>query len=395
MKLPGINTDKSEEEVAVMKQSPRMMILTAGYGDGHLQASRALKQSFIDQGVKEVTIIDLMKEAHPLLNTITTKLYVTSTTTSKYGLDYYGWSYYITRDTKHDSSWNKYMNFLGKKKLKEIIRQVRPDAVINAFPFGAAQEIGREMGIPTFTVVTDYALHSRWLHKDTDKYYVATAELEKEILSKGITPEQIEVSGIPIRSAFYNINSHAASSLHKELNPGKKIVLISAGSYGVLSKIDEMAESLLAQCDCQLAIVCGRNRKLQDKLNTVFARNTKVHIFGFVEHIHELMAISSCIVTKAGGLTLSEALTLQLPVFIFKPFAGQEKENALYFENKGIAQISHSTKELEEQIVRFLSDGSAALAMKRRMTALRRWEASDYIVRNILQTVEQKQLLPI
>lgn len=370
-------------------QHPRIMILTASYGEGHLQASNALKQRFLAHGIEEVHIVDLMKEAHPLLNTISMKLYIKSTQTPKYGLDYYGWSYYMTRDTKPEGSWNKYFNLLGKKKLKEMIQELRPDAVINTFPFGAAPEIGREASIPTFTVVTDYALHSRWIHPDNEKYYVATQELKQELLAKGLDDDQVQISGIPIRQAFTNV-SGAKNRFLDRIDPNKKTVLILAGSYGVLNHIEDMANALRKRGDCELAIVCGRNRKLENKLSEMFATDSNVRIFGFVEHIHELMALSSCVVTKAGGLTLTEALALRLPIFIYKPLAGQEKENAVYFENKGMAKISNTTAELEQQIVQFLSDSSMPQQMKACMESVQKADAAEFIVQDVLKTVEHR-----
>ncbi|TVY07033.1 hypothetical protein FPZ49_26095 [Paenibacillus cremeus] len=111
--------------------------------------------------------------------------------------------------------------------------------------------------------------------------------------------------------------------------------------------------------------------------------------------MQELMALSSRIVAKAGGLTLTEALTLSLPVFIYKPFGGQEKENALFFQSKGIARISYSVQELEEQLLTFLSDEAYAKAMQLRMTPLRKVNAADRIVEDILQTMNQQLLLPV
>jgi processive 1,2-diacylglycerol beta-glucosyltransferase len=377
-----------------VKKNPRIMILTARFGDGHLQASRALKQSFNNQGIEDVTVIDLLQEAHPFLNTVSRKLYKTSTKTPKYGLDYYGWSYYLTRDVKHDRPWSRYFNYLGKKKLREIIHQEQPDAIINVFPFGAAPEIAHGLEIPTFTVITDYALHARWVHPRTDKYYVATNELKTELLTKGFENEQIEVTGIPIRTTFYQI-SKTENSFKWRLDPFKMTVMIAGGAYGVLDEIETMVNTLLSRADCQLVIVCGRNKKMEYSLRETFAGIHNVHIFGFVENIQELMAVSSCIVTKAGGLTLSEAIVLLLPVFIFKPFGGQEKENAMFFLSKGIAMVSNSNKELEEHINRFLSDDAYSKEMKRRMAAFRKEHAADNIVKDILLTISHKILQPV
>ncbi|OCT14364.1 hypothetical protein A8709_26465 [Paenibacillus pectinilyticus] len=291
-----------------------------------------------------------------------------------------------------DRPWSKYFNYLGEKKLREIIHQEQPDGIINVFPFGATPEIAQGFDIPTFTVLTDYALHARWFHPKTDKYYVATNELKSELLTKGFENEQIEVTEIPIRSAFYNVST-IHNSFIKQLDPFKKTVMIAAGAYGVLGEIEVMVKSLLSNSDCQIAIVCGRNHKMEKSLRETFEGINQVHIFGFVENIQELMAISSCLVTKAGGLTLSEALTLSLPVFIYKPFGGQE--NALYFVNKRIAMIAFNKSELEEQLISFLSDEKYTKEIKKRMIALRKKRAADNISKNILQTITTKILEPI
>ncbi|MFC5448613.1 MGDG synthase family glycosyltransferase [Paenibacillus aestuarii] len=376
------------------KPNPRIMILTAKFGEGHLQASQSLKQSFINQSVQDIRVIDLFQAAHPFFNEVSKKVYLTSMRTPKYGLDYYGWSYYITRYNKLDRPWTKYFNYIGEKKLREIIVQEQPDAIINVFPFGAAPEVAHKLDIPTFTVLTDYALHNRWVHPEMSKYYVATNELKDELVSQGFSQEQIEVTGIPIREAFYHV-SPQTNKYGQLLDPAKKTVMIAAGAYGVLDEIKEMVQFLLSQVDCQIAIVCGRNSKLEASLNEDFAAMNHVHIFGFVENIQDLMALSSCIVTKAGGLTLSEALSLALPVFIYKPFGGQEKENALFFLRSGIGKIAGTNQVLEEQLVQFLSDDSIAIEMKKRMQAIRKWHAADHIVQNILQTIASEQPQPV
>jgi processive 1,2-diacylglycerol beta-glucosyltransferase len=377
-----------------MKSISRIMILTASYGDGHIQAANALKQRLLFHGIRKVNIIDLMKEAYPLLNTITRTIYEKSTQTPAFGLDYYGWSYYLTRDSKQDGPWNKYFNLLGKKKLKEFIDLERPDAIINTFPFGAAQEAGRHMDIPTFTVVTDYALHSRWIHPDVQKYYVATEELKAELMNKGLAAGQVEVSGIPIRQAFQAI-SESRNTFHEILDPNKQTVLISAGSYGVFKHIEQMAEALVTKGNCQIAVVCGRNKKLQNKLSRLFSNHPNIHIFGFIERMHELMAVSSCILTKAGGLTLTESITMQLPIFIFKPLAGQEKENASFLAQKGVASISQSPKELENQLLQFLLNQTYAEQIKSKMAALRKEASADFIAKNVIQAIFSGALQPV
>lgn len=369
---------------------PRVMILTAGYGDGHYQVSHTLQRRFLYKGNENVQIVDLMKEAHPMLNTITRKLYHSSNLTSQYGLDFYGWSYYATRDAKPSGSLCKYFNILGKRKLNELIHAGKPDLIINTFPFGAAVETGRRLSIPVCTVITDYTLHGRWIHPEMDRYYVAAEEMKAEMIEKkALTPQQIKVTGIPVRAAF-NKGNKLRSRFKAAFKPFKDLILIFAGHYGGHQQAEELARILLASGNCQVAFVCGRNERMEQKLDTIFAGHPDVQVFGYVSHIEELMALASCVVTKAGGITLSEALALSLPVFIYRPFSGQEKENAKYFAEQGMAQIALSVRELGKQITSFLASPEALAAMKKRMSHLFHGDAAELIVEDITEMVNQK-----
>ena len=88
------------------------------------------------------------------------------------------------------------------------------------------------------------------------------------------------------------------------------------------------------------------------------------------------MEVSDLIITKAGGLTVSEALTKHLPLLIFKPIPGQEVENAQFVQRVGAGQVAGTEEELEQLLNRFLSypediermQGKAALALPGRST---------------------------
>lgn len=372
--------------------NPRVLILTASYGNGHIQASHAIQQQFIKQGIEQATIIDLMKEGHPFLNKITTSLYKKSPQSSRMGLDYYGWSYYLTRETKHTALFNRSMQVLGRKKLMEVIHQQRPDAVVNAFPFGAAPEVCSTLGIQNYTVITDYALHSTWIHPFVDKYYVATDDLKQDILSRGFAKERVEVSGIPIRKEFDEMSFNRGALMRKS---GKKTILIMAADSGAVSYIEEMLQTLLLLGSYRIMVVCGRNEKLKQRLELQYASFRHLKVLGYVDRIHELMSTSSCIITKAGGLTLTEAIALRLPIFIYKPYAGQERENALYLAGMGVASVSHHVEELSAQIQFLLTNPGLIEAVESRMIGLQKKHASALIVRDIIQTIDQKVSISI
>lgn len=393
-KSKSFQTDKLTGGIIVNIRHPRILIMTAGYGEGHLQVSHALKQGFLSKEIYSLHIVDLMKEAHPILNSVSSKLYQMSTYSSQFGLDYYGWSYYMTRDTNPIGSVNRYLNAIGKRKILEMIENARPDAIINTFPFGAVTETSRNFSIPTSTVITDYTLHSRWIHPDTDKYYVATEALESELIrDHGTAPDRICVTGIPVRAAFYHTATAATMFSPAEPRMARNRVLIMAGSFAVFHHIVELVQMLLEKGNCDIDLVCGRHDKMVMKLRSLFADRLDVNVLGYVEQMHELMAASSCIVTKAGGVTLSEALVLKLPVFIFKPYGGQERENAQFFQQNGLADIAYDTRELGEKMIHFLHDPAASERIRNKMASMDRGEAAKLIIEDTLLMIDERQRL--
>lgn len=364
-------------------QDLKILILYASYGDGHVQVSKALQQCFLENGNHHVLLIDLFARAHPVMNAVTRFAYLKSCTFSP---RLYGWSYYLTQNKRYNQTPAKWLNSFGIGALKEIIRVEKPDTVITTFPMLAMPELRKQTGlhIPIFTVLTDFVLHDRWIHPEIDKYFVANEELKTNIINKGIPAERIKVSGIPLRKAFrqpYNKNRIFQSC---GLAPSEKIVLIMAGAYGVLQNLKEICQALLHLEGIQILLVCGKNEALKERIEANFAQKPKIHIFGFIEHIQELMAISSCIVTKAGGITLSEALALHLPMVVFRPLPGQEKDNALFLEKKGAALIAYQLEELVKQVKQILDDRQLVCRMKEAIHALQKKDASETVVIEII-----------
>jgi len=363
----------------------KVLILYASYGDGHLQVAKVLQECFLEQGESQVLPVDLYASAYPLLNKLTRFMYLFS---SSYCPQLYGWSYYLTQNSWRRTSPVKILDLFGRRTLNKILREEKPDIVINTFPLSVVPEWRRRSGskIPVYTVITDFVLHDRWLHQEMDRYYVACPEIKEAMIKKGIQAERIKVSGIPLRKEFSRVQTLPRQQIYARygLEPGKKTVLLMAGAYGVLRHLEKIGRLLAHYDDIQVVLVCGKNKALREKMEAALGREKKIHIFGFVEQVHELMAISSCMVTKAGGITLSEALALSLPVVIFQPLPGQEKDNALLLANNGAAMIANTVEELLSQVGQLLYEQDCSLSMQQAMQVLAKKNAAATIVRDIL-----------
>jgi processive 1,2-diacylglycerol beta-glucosyltransferase len=368
--------------------SLRILVLSAGYGEGHIQVSRVLQRCFHSRGIENVKIVDLIGEAHPVINTITRYMYLKSYYIAPF---VYGWLYYGSRQMGPDTLFSRLMKSFGLKKLEEIIVTEKPHAVINTFPHPAMSAFLKKTGvnIPTFTVITDFTLHYRWIQPEIDKYYVASDDLKNEMVAAGIPPERIKVSGIPLRETFNRLPD--ITGLHQKygLNPAKKTILVMSGAYGGLHKINEICRSILKIPDSEIAVVCGKDKTMEKLLKNTFHGCRSIHIYGFVEDIHELMKIACCIIMKAGGITLSEAVAAQLLIIIFRPVPGQERDNALYFAGKKAAVVVNQAGELYRQISDLLSNGEKMSRMRASVRSLQRPRAAETVVDDILNVLNE------
>lgn len=364
--------------------SPKIMILYASYGDGHYRASKAIEASFHSRGIRDVVLLDLMAEAHPLLNELTKIVYLHSFSILP---SLYGWVYNATRKLPPGASFFRLINSFGSGKLKQSLASYEPDLIIHTFPQLLLPEMNKKtsLPLPLVNVMTDFDIHARWIHPGVDRYYVATEQLKEELTRRGVPQERIMVSGIPLRPDFGLERVSQAPSFLDKLDPSKKTVMLMAGAYGVMQGIREVCEALLHGNTYQILAVCGRNRELYQGLSDAFGSHPDFHLFGFVQEVAPMMHASDCIITKPGGITLSEALACSLPLFLYRPVPGQELNNARYLQSEGIAVISHNANRLRAEVDDLLFDQDRLSGVKEKMKSLRKPEAAEAIVNDILE----------
>lgn len=366
---------------------PKLLIFYASYGEGHLQVSRAIQGALEERGNYRSVMIDLMAESHPWLNEVTRRFYEKSYTHMP---SLYGWMYDVTKPMKHNSLFGGILHSFGSDKVRRIIAAERPDAVVYTFPLFAVHPLKRRAGYypPSYTIITDFDLHRRWVHPSIERYYVATEDLKREMSLLGVHDSRIQVSGIPLKRSFRPIDASDALFMRYGLSPDRPVVLIMPGAQGILPDIADICGRLLTNPHVQIALVCGRNERLKDAADAHFFSRpeaSRLRIFGFLDSIHELMSLSSCIVTKPGGVTLSEAIAAKLPIFVYRPVPGQEKQNANYLSSKGAAVIANEPAELCAQIMKLIDDPmrliNSRIVIERLQTAQ---SAADSIVSDIL-----------
>ena len=237
------------------------------------------------------------------------------------------------------------------------------------------------------TVITDYTVHSHWVHQGVDGYIVACTEVSESLVSWGIKAQRIHVTGIPVSPKFEGEMDPGQINLKLGLKSDLPTFLVMGGSYGVLKSAKRICKKLAdSLVPVQTIIVCGKNKKLYLSLKEVIEQGRNLMIrFEFVDNVEELMTVSDLIITKAGGLTVSEALTKHLPLVIYKPIPGQEEENAHFVQRIGAGCVAGNEEELGCLLKRFLRHPEDIETMRRKAAVALPRHATDQAVEGMLQ----------
>ncbi|ORO12717.1 diglucosyl diacylglycerol synthase [Staphylococcus aureus] len=245
----------------------------------------------------------------------------------------------------------------------EKVAKEKPDLILLTFPTPVMSVLTEQfnINIPVATVMTDYRLHKNWITPYSTRYYVATKETKQDFIDVGIDPSTVKVTGIPIDNKFETPINQKQWLIDNNLDPDKQTILMSAGAFGVSKGFDTMITDILAKsANAQVVMICGKSKELKRSLTAKFKSNENVLILGYTKHMNEWMASSQLMITKPGGITITEGFARCIPMIFLNPAPGQELENALYFEEKGFGKIA-DTPEEAIKIVASLTNGNEQL----------------------------------
>jgi processive 1,2-diacylglycerol beta-glucosyltransferase len=282
---------------------------------------------------------------------------------------------------------------VGMTKLGRYLAIERPDAVVtvHATPAVAMSALVAEGGRvpPHTTVVTDFVAHAQWIAPRIDRYCVAATEVANDFVARGIPRDRIRVTGVPVGGAFDEPTSQADARAALGLTQDVPIVLAMAGSDGSLGRLADVTATLAGlPRHAQVVVVTGRNEALARRLRHSFA-GSGVRILSWTLDVRTLMAAADVLVTKAGGMTLAEALAAELPVVLYGSLPGQERRNEDFAARAGIALLARSRRELAGALDRVLTDVTILERLRERIRSVRRPTAAATVARTVLAVARE------
>lgn len=370
----------------------RILLMHISNVSGHHSASVAIENSLrnLDKSV-QIKNIDGFNYTSPLAEKIINEIYM-----FVIGVIPQLWDHlYDNKDVLHRlRKVRSLIHRLKNKKINRLFNEFKPDVVVctQAFPCGMVADYKRRhnLTIPLIGVLTDYAPHSYWLDELVDIYIVPALKIKQRLIQKGIDLRCLLTLGIPIDSKFAKQNNREETFCRLGLDVATATILIMGGGQG-LGPIKEIVRLLdTLRYPVQLIVVCGTNIALFKWLNkNKVLFNKRISVIGYTEKINELMAISSFIVTKPGGLTSAEALSQSLPIIIVKPLPGQESQNTEFLLEAGVALKAKNLEELKTQAEELLSNSTKLDNLRKKAASLAQPDSARQIAQLILGMLKQ------
>jgi processive 1,2-diacylglycerol beta-glucosyltransferase len=314
-----------------------VLIVGAGYGLGHNQSAHAIREAVgeVMPGVR-AAVADYLDWFPAPFGPLTARGYVAMT---KYWPRAYGLLADLSGYLAPRPTWNDLMALVGSDEFWRVIQARQPRLLVATHPLPATVVARRRhQGLPTpptVLVVTDYSAHPQWIQPGLDAYCLPSGPAGHAFRRAGIPASRIHETGIPIRRPFWDPPPPADSAA------GTVVVLGSAlgGLGGVNAAVSRLVVALGSE---RLIVVSGGDRRLYARLSQLARRvgPDRLVVHGRVASIAPLLSQADLLVTKAGGLSLSEGLAMGLPLVVYRPIPGHEVDNARWLQTRGAAVVT-------------------------------------------------------
>ena len=363
----------------------RVLILSMGIGGGHNSAANALEEwASKEFGYHvETKWIDVLKHTGPIFRLAYCQPYF-------WMINHFPSLYRVLYEKSEQPGPKRgqgIRNFFNQKGFPKVINEItkyRPDAVICTH-FKAANIVTAALpDLPCYSVVTDYDAHNFWINSQVKGFFVANKEVKHILQKGGIPTEKIHMTGIPIRPVFHESMARIKVREIYGIPMDKKVILCMGGALGSQHTTEAITEITRHPEDFVCLVLTGKNEKLVQSIQEKFAHDPRVKTMGYVRQMSHVMDLADFAVTKAGGLTITEALARKLPLVIFRPIPGQEERNAHYLMEKGAATLASSPEHLHFKVGELLQQPEKILRMARAERELQTPQSAPQIWRKVL-----------
>jgi processive 1,2-diacylglycerol beta-glucosyltransferase len=365
----------------------KLLILTAGFGEGHNAAARNLAAAGNAlQGPGTTLSVDLFALTSPRFNRLARRAYLAAINGAP-GL----WSAFYRWVDQHEvfprHLWLLRQEF---RQLDRLVQREQPAVVCSTFPvYGFLLErlagSGR-LAAPFYNVVTDsISINSLWARPACAGWFVPNEETAEVMRAQGVPAARLHVLGFPV-PAFFSQQARILSP--PDLAAGAAPRVLTIMHSGVRHAF-ATARRLLEESDWELTFAVGRDERLRQRLEHLAAgRHQRTQILGWTDEVPRLLMTHHVVISKAGGATTQEAIAARCPMLVNQVVPGQEEGNYELLRRRGAGALVE-TPEAVVQTLRqaFANQGAVWREWRDALAPLARPDASRDIAAHLLARV--------
>lgn len=372
----------SSNVISGFMQPKKILILSVSAGAGHMRAAEAIRAAASGHTAQH---LDVMNYVSSGFRTLYTDFYISLVNRHP---ALWGYLYQVTNDAEPGSKSQKFRRAVERLSTRSLLKEIdafAPDLIICTH-FLPAELLSREtrkgnLACPVWVQVTDFDLHRMWVQQHMAGYFAANDEIAYRMRAFGLPAQNVHVTGIPIMPAFGQQLDRATCAQEYGIDPARTTLLLMGGGAG-LGSLDTVAARLLEVApDFQIIALAGKNADALASLKQI-AKQHPGRLFpqGFTDKVERLMACADLVVTKPGGLTVSECLAMGLPMIVNSPIPGQEERNADFLLEQGVALRANDAVTLEYRVRLLLEDKQRLAQMAARAKALGKPQAARSVL---------------
>ncbi len=326
---------------------PKILILSASFGDGHNSAARHLAEALQENA--EVLVADPCDLGNPRINRFLCRAYREITTYTP-GI----WAWMYRSSDRQDLS--KPLPFIAKTEdaVASLLDNFQPDIVVNTYPlypYMVERQFATRTRVPVITVITDsIEINATWTKSPSDHFLITDNHTREGLLTQKLPPEKIHVLGFPVSPRFEHLPKITSTD---SLKPFRVLFFPTAKS----PHVNDIIRSVLSH-DTEITVVLGRNvRRLYRKTQALKKEFPgRICIKGWTKKVPELLSSHHLIVGKAGGATVHEAIAAQCPMLVHHIVPGQEEGNIELLERFKTGSLATSATAISKSIGALLAD---------------------------------------
>ena len=360
----------------------KVLFLTVSTGQGHTSSAKAVEKYLNDKGI-ETFFLDVYGYISPRLCKAISKLYLFAAgkTPRFYGKQY-------DHADMGKSGWMELveeLNHIIKNKFVKYITDNKIDVVIASHLFAAQilTMIKDQTDVKTLGIVTDYTLHPKWENTQLDYYVLADKSLIPLARRKGLPKETLLPLGIPVDMKFSVCRDKNEAKKELGFETDKPLVFVMMGSMGYGNIFSVIKQIDKTDVDVNVAVCCGNNKRAKSLVDRS-AHKKNFTTYGFISNVDRLMDAADCIITKPGGLSVTESLSKKLPMIFVDPIPGQEYRNVEFLVNNGVGLYTTKSFTVEDALNIYFNDSERRTEIKSAVERLSKPDAvkniGDFVI---------------